>query len=69
MFGDPHERRLRRGGRPQRVCPQRALDPARDDRVLLGGSARRATLLAEVVIDRRVALRLVDPASASVLTR
>ena len=52
--GDPHELGLGRGGDPDRVRAQRALDPPRDDRVLLAVARVAQQLLAEVVVDGRV---------------
>ena len=52
--GDPHERRLGRGGDPDRVAVEGALDAAHDDRVLLAVAVVAHQALAEVRVDRGV---------------
>ena len=54
--GDPHEHRLRRGGNPYRVRPQRLIDAAHHDRLLGAIPAERHQLLAQMAhrrLDRR----------------
>ena len=54
MLAIRDELRLGRGGDPDGVRAQRALDPPRDDRVLLAVARVAQQLLAEVVVDRGV---------------